>query len=228
MQTKHNFNGRLSIPSISPGTAALPFEMQPIMRLADEVVHGYELLYRGARPVSWSDVDRSVLAYFASRAQSNPVLYVNLSNETILTTPDEVFHEAAQKNKLVFELSESFVDVGKFDALAAKVNTLSAAGVRFAIDDFGSGLDGMKRLYAFNRIEAVKIDGGLLATTMSRPDAESALKALVANWRSSAIVTVAECVENDEMLSFARGLGVDMVQGWHIDALLAPSALLTA
>jgi EAL domain-containing protein (putative c-di-GMP-specific phosphodiesterase class I) len=206
--------------------APFSFEMQPIMGVADVCVHGYELLYRGVKPEQWSDVDRAVLSHFANQAQNKPRLFINLSNESILSIPSDVFLTASRRNDLVFELSESLIDIDSFAAVAEKVNSLSDAGVRFAIDDFGNGLDGLKRLYALKRIEAVKIDGELLKTTMGRPDAAMALKALVNHWHSSSICTVAEGIETAEVLIFVRDLGVDLVQGWHVDSLVAPALLI--
>jgi EAL domain-containing protein (putative c-di-GMP-specific phosphodiesterase class I) len=228
MPNTTNPNERILIPSTYTWVAPFSFELQPIVELITDLVHGYELLYRGDKAVGWPDIDRAVLSYFAGRAQHLPRLFINLSNESILTIPSEVFLDAGRKNNLVFELSESLIDISSFNAVAAKVNKLSDDGLLFAIDDFGSGLDGLKRLYALKRVGLVKIDGDLLMTTMNRPDAAKAIQSLVSHWQASSIGIVAEGVETAEVLNFVRAMGVDLVQGWHVDAWVAKSVLLTA
>lgn len=204
------------------------FELQPIMRADDGAVRGYELLYRGPRPKDWTSVDRSVLRYLAKVPLMLPTLFVNLANESVLAIPGEEFIAANAYNDIMFELSESLTDAISFKAIAEKVNNLAAGGLQFAIDDFGNGLDGLKRVYAYNQVHAIKVDGALLINCMRRPDAAQALKPLIANWRASSILTVAECVENPEIMAFAKEMGFELLQGWHIDAMLAAPALLTA
>lgn len=228
MQTPPNDNGRLDIPSIYEWMAPFRFELQPIMSVGDNGVHGYEMLYRGVRPDLWSDVDRAVLSYFAGAARHMDKLFINLSNESILSIPAEVFIQASAKNDLVYELSESLIEPHSFEAVTGKVDKLTEAGLRFAIDDFGNGHDGLKRIFALKRVEAVKIDGDMVKTAMHRPDARTALQGLIAQWRESSIFTIAEGIERPEIMAFACEIGVDLVQGWHVDALVAPPALLSA
>jgi len=228
MLTKSNLNRRIHITSECPGEIAYPFELQPILLLEREQVYGYEVLFRGARPERWSDIDSAVLSHFSTGARNLPRLFINLSNESLLDTSSAIFLAAAAQNDLVFELSETITDANLLPAITDKVNELAASGLLFAIDDFGSGFDGLKRLYSFNSIAAVKIDGGLLMTAMRRPDAAQAMCSLIQHWQSGAIMTIAECIEDQEVMDFAKGMGVQLVQGWHIDALVAPRVLKTA
>jgi len=93
-------------------------------------------------------------------------------------------------------------------------------GAKMALDDFGAGRDGLERLYAVRNVTAVKIDREFLLTCMQRQDARRMLSMLISQWRREGIKSVAEGVESEAMFAFARGLDVDLVQGWFVDRLV--------
>lgn len=201
----------------------LPFkyELQPLMHVVSGDTYGYELLYRGDPTVSWKHVDRQILDHLVRHKGHTPRMFVNLSNETLLEQPFELIIEAASNNDVIFEVSEAMVDAQQLPVLTERINTLIASGVRFAIDDFGNGMDGMMRFYSLAGCKSVKFDGAFLKVACQRPDAVRVLRSLVKMWKEFDIVTIAEWIENAEMLAFAVDLGVDLVQGWHIDSLVA-------
>ena len=200
------------------------FELQAIANAVDLSVYGYEFLYRGAvRPetsADWARVDRGVIRYLSEIAVGvEQPCFVNLSHESLLALPECAFTAATTLNDLRFEMSEAVAEGELFDQVCAKVNRLAANGVHFAIDDFGAGLDGSRRLYALDRVEVIKVDRDLLISAATRPQAARMLAASVASWRAARIKTVAEGVETAELLDFARRIGFDLVQGWHVDTI---------
>jgi EAL domain-containing protein (putative c-di-GMP-specific phosphodiesterase class I) len=207
---------------ISPGqiTNTLQFEQQPIMFLDDGKLVGHEVLFLQNPQSGWESIDRTVLEFLAHSRHSHQTLFVNLSNETLMNVPIDMFISAAKANDIIFEISESFSDAATFNSLIKKVNMLVEFGLRFAIDDFGSGRDGMHRLYSINNAAVVKVDGLFIQTSMMRKDAACMLKNLVQEWKQNGILTVAEGIETACILEFARSLGFDAVQGWHVDALI--------
>jgi len=203
------------------------FELQAIARAGDLSVYGYEFLYRGnAKPTSsaqWMAVDRAVLRYLAQEDECDgKPCFVNLSHESLLTTEEASFAAACARNDLRFEMSEAAAENALFDQVCEKINRLSSLGMQFAIDDFGAGLDGSRRLYALDSVAAIKVDRGLLVSAAGRPQAARMLEASVASWKSAGIATVAEGVESAELLEFAQRLGFDLVQGWHVDTIDPP------
>lgn len=198
------------------------FELQAIANTADLSVYGYEFLYRGeVRPISsaaWVRVDHGVLKYLGavSLGLGQPC-FINLSHESFMSIPDSAFYAASEKNELRFELSEAVAEGGLFEEVCNKVNRLIGCGMDFAIDDFGAGLDGSRRLYALDKVAVIKVDRDLLISAAGRSNAAKMLAASVASWKSAGIHTVAEGVETKELLAFAQGLGFDLVQGWHVD-----------
>ena len=200
------------------------FELQAIANTADLSVYGYEFLYRGmVRPTStagWVRVDQGVLKYLGAVALGlHQPCFINLSHESFMAIPDSAFFAAFEKNELRFELSEAVAEGELFDEVCNKVNRLIGSGMHFAIDDFGAGLDGSRRLYALDKVAVIKVDRGLLISAAGRSNAAKMLSASVASWKAAGIQTVAEGVETAELLAFAQGLGFDLVQGWHVDGL---------
>lgn len=210
----------LDVPTGAVDGGAIPFEMQPIMRLADGRVTAYELLYRGARPVDWTAVDAAVIRFLGEHRAGLSPLYVNLSNDVLMAHGIESFAQAAAANDITFELSESVSGHSERAAIAEKVNLLIGAGARVAVDDFGAGRDGLERLYAIRQVAAVKIDREFLLTCMIRQDARHVLSMLVAHWRREGMRSIAEGVETEAMFAFAQQVDVDEVQGWYVDSLI--------
>jgi EAL domain-containing protein (putative c-di-GMP-specific phosphodiesterase class I) len=203
------------------------FELQAIASAMDLSVYGYEFLYRGqTRPTSaadWTSIDEGVLRYLAEVPLGlDKVLFVNLSHESVLAVPEAAFDAATRRSDLRFEISEAVTEGALFEGVCNKVNRLISKGIDFAIDDFGAGLDGSRRLYALDRVAVIKVDRGLLVSAAGRAQASQMLAASVSSWKAAGIQTVAEGVETPELLEFARRMGFELVQGWHVD-LLAPA-----
>jgi EAL domain-containing protein (putative c-di-GMP-specific phosphodiesterase class I) len=203
------------------------FELQAIADAADLSVYGYEFLYRDkVRPTSaagWAKVDQGVLKYLGKITLGlDRPCFINLSHESFMAISEAQFLEASEKNELRFELSEAVAEGALFEQVCNKVNRLIGRGMHFAIDDFGAGLDGSRRLYALDQVAVIKVDRDLLISAAGRSNAAKMLAASVASWKVAGIQTVAEGVETAELLAFAQGLGFDLVQGWHVDTLAPP------
>lgn len=212
-------NPRYTVPSIDDPSRLILFEAQPIMAVEDSRIVGHELLYRGSHPVVWPSVDAALLKFLAV-ARDMPLMFVNVSNEGLLQVPLNDFVQASLRNSVIFELSESVSEYAQRDVIAAKVNALMDNGVRFAVDDFGTGRDSLERIYEIKPMAAVKVDRLFLQTCATRDDAAEMLGYLIQQWRKAGIWTIAEGVETLELFRFARSVGVEMVQGWHIDDLI--------
>ena len=202
------------------------FELQAIINTSDLRLYGYEFLYRGKiRPTSsagWRTIDQSLLNHLGIEgSEPGSVSFVNLSHESLLAIPDRVFILAAETSDVRFEVSEERADDEVFARVCEKVNRLSALGLQFVLDDFGAGIDGCRRLYSLDRVSAVKIDRDLLVSASLRPAAAGMLRASVAHWNETGIITVAEGVETPQLMEFALRTGFRLVQGYHVDTLAA-------
>ncbi|MFC5550186.1 EAL domain-containing protein [Massilia aerilata] len=223
--TKRPIFKRLDVPVGAQGGVSIPFEMQPIVQLADGRVKACELLYRGQRPADWASVDAAMLGFLSVPRPGLPPVYVNLSNDILMSRGADELARVATANDVTFELSEAVSGYGDRAAIASKVNELIGAGVRVALDDFGAGRDGLQRLYAIGNVAAIKIDREFLLTCMRRQDARRMLCMLVAQWRQEGVRSIAEGVEDNVMFAFAQAIEVDFVQGWFVDSLVAMQLL---
>lgn len=212
----------------SPGTKWLgceddeyQFVLQPIVKIKTGELEGYELLFRGEKNISWIDVDNYILNFLSGNRITSKDIYVNISNLGLLEIPNHIFSDASTKNNVIFEVSEKFDDADRFELISKRVNELIKSGLSFSIDDFGNGRDGLLRLYSFDHISSVKIDGEFLAKCFKRPDAARVLKNLISQWEQGGILTIAECIETEVMLDFVQSMGFSFAQGWYIDSIIS-------
>lgn len=90
---------------------------------------------------------------------------------------------------------------------------LGAMGCGFALDDFGTGTNSLSYLKALN-VNRIKIDGSFVRDIMSDRNSQATVKSIVELAKGLGIETVAEYVENDEIATEIRRLGVDYAQGY--------------
>lgn len=197
----------------------VPFIVQPIVGSKHGRIFGFEVLYRGEHPATqggWNAIDLSMLRFLAVHPVSF-ALFVNLSNETIMTIDEEVLFAVHHENNVFFEWSEAVSDDRTFKVVIEKINAWTKRGLRFVIDDFGAGRDGFERLFAVEHVAAIKIDRLLLQTLARNPMAHKIIGHVVKECARKDILTVGEGIETAEEWRMSEGLGMDLLQGWHID-----------
>lgn len=212
------FAKSIDLLQMVPGSSGevMPFIIQPIMRPFQTDVFGYEVLYRGRSSSKWRDVDLKMLR-FLSRIKVRVSLFVNLANETILTIDEDLLFAANRLNSIFFEWSEVVSNEEDFKHIVDKINAWTKRGLRFVIDDFGAGRDGFERLFAVERIAAVKLDGKFFRHATQNAMAEKIVEHVIKACSGNGILTVAEAVETASDYDLAEGLGFDLVQGRYVD-----------
>lgn len=210
---------QLHIDDTKHSGLAITFEQQPIVASAGQSVVGYELLYRGLRPAHWPVVDQVVLRYLKAYSGVRPTFFVNLSNETVLTEDLASYLSPAYRANTVFELTETITDAIEYRDVANRINSFTKQGIRFAIDDFGSGLDGLHRYAALDELAYVKLDRDFLRQAAASSKTGHIVELLVREWERTNTLTIAEGIETPFDLRFATNLGVQMLQGYLIDDL---------
>ncbi len=115
---------------------------------------------------------------------------------------------------LILEITETAVVANMDEArrLATKVREL---GCRFALDDFGAGFGSFYYLKHF-QVDLLKIDGEFVRGIANSEIDRRMVGAMVEIARSLELQTVAEFVEDEEVLDCIRRLGVDFAQGYHL------------
>ena len=119
-----------------------------------------------------------------------------------------------EASSLVFEISEATA-IANIDAAKKLIGGLREFGCRFSLDDFGSGFSSFFHLKHLP-VDFVKIDGHFVQG-MKNCSADRAIVSSINDIAHSfGKRTVAEFVENADVLRVLQESGVDFVQGYHI------------
>lgn len=94
-----------------------------------------------------------------------------------------------------------------------KVNALKALGVRFTIDDFGTGHSSLSHIKKLP-IDTLKIDRGFIHDCVNDASDRAIIQAIVSLARSLGLDVVAEGVETPEQFSLLREMGCTLCQGY--------------
>jgi len=117
-------------------------------------------------------------------------------------------------NHLCFEVTET-ATIANLAHATVFMRALRSCGCRFALDDFGSGLSSFGYLKQLP-VDYLKIDGVFVRDILDDPIDEAMVRSInqighVLNKR-----TIAEFVENEQVLALLRDIGVDFVQGFGV------------
>ena len=208
---------------------------QPVVRLADGVLHHHEALVRfeeGASPFAMvrmaeefdliEELDRAVIEQAARRLKADRTgklrLAVNVSGRSIVSTPfvqsleRMLVKDSRLPSRLIFEITESAA-IDDLDLANRHIQALRKAGSLVCLDDFGSGAASLSYLQSLT-VDVVKIDGRYVRDLASDGRDGALVRHLVRLCHELKVKTVAEMVETPEIEDAARKAGVDFAQGW--------------
>ena len=118
-------------------------------------------------------------------------------------------------SKIIFEITESAA-IDTLSVAVTFINTLKEYGCRFALDDFGTGEASFAYLKTLP-FDFVKIDGSIVKDIVDSPKDLALVKSINEVGHFLGKKTVAEFVENDDILARLRQMGVDYAQGYGIE-----------
>lgn len=124
----------------------------------------------------------------------------------------EIEAAGLQPDRVTAEITESSL-IADPVAAAARLACLRAAGVRIAVDDFGTGYASLAWLTTLP-LDLIKIDRGLILDLVGGRRAQIVVKALIALARELELQVVVEGVEEEEQLALLRDWGCDYYQGF--------------
>jgi len=219
-------------------------EYQPIVRLADERLMGFEALVRWRNPSTGDvlpgefiplaeDVGLVVpigrfvfvdacrrLTEWRRRAPSLDLrMHVNLSVQEVLEPDLDAF---VARNLRRFALSSDDIVLEITESAVIRSNTLSlgslarlrATGVHLCIDDFGTGYSSLRYLHQLP-FDAMKIDRSFVESTEGGLGSAPIVRMLVQLARSYGIDVVAEGVETRRQAEELIALDCEYAQGFH-------------
>jgi len=142
----------------------------------------------------------------SGKAFNNPSLLSFLKKE--LERPD------INAEKLIIEVTETTA-IENFTAAKKMISEISAIGVRFALDDFGVGFSSFQHLRHLD-VAYIKIDGSFIRQIGKLKEDQILVQAIADIAKASGKKTIAEFVENEEILNKVKAFGIDYAQGYHI------------
>lgn len=150
----------------------------------------------------------------------NVVLSINLSgmsfgDDELLQSLKKFFKKyKADPTKFIFEVTETAA-MRDIDEAQAFVAELKKMGSKFALDDFGVGFSSFFYIKHL-AVDYIKIDGSYIKNLDSSAEDRLFVKSLVDLATGLEIETVAEFVENQQILDELERMNVTYVQGYHL------------
>ncbi len=116
--------------------------------------------------------------------------------------------------KLVIELLED-ENINNQAEVKRFIKTIKSMGVKIAIDDFGSGYSNFVRLLEYEP-DYIKIDASLIKDIETNPNSYNIVEVIKKFADKQGFKTVAEFVENENILRIVTELGIDYSQGYFV------------
>ena len=188
-----------------------------------KVVSAYEFIEVAESMSIINRMDLMVIenAFIKIKAENyQGILFINLSPKSLIVGnyADSITQLIKQyeisKDHIVFEITERET-VKNFSVLEKFVMNLKMAGYKFAIDDFGSGFSSFHYIKKFP-IDYLKIDGEFIININKDKKDKAFVHSILTLAKELNVKTVAEYVEDEEIVKTLREMGVDYLQGFHI------------
>ena len=115
---------------------------------------------------------------------------------------------------IIFEITETAA-IRDLDKAIKFIKELRLLGCGFSLDDFGVGFTSFKYLKEMD-VDYIKIDGSFIRNLHKTQSDHIFVKAMADVARGLGIKTIAEFVENGEIVKILKEYGVDYGQGYFI------------
>jgi EAL domain-containing protein (putative c-di-GMP-specific phosphodiesterase class I) len=140
--------------------------------------------------------------------------YGDIRNKDLLFEIESFLREnEGLSHRLVFEITES-ESIENYDDMKGFINKFREFGVKFAVDDFGSGFSNFDYILAI-RPDFLKIDGSLVKTIEHNERSFILVKAIVQFSHEFGIEVIAEFVHSERVFEMLKKIGVDAFQGFY-------------
>ena len=170
------------------------------------------------------ELDRWVISEsiaLLAKSENIPSLAINISGRSFdePTLPHYIAEQLklfnVKPDRLLIELTETSA-VSDLQDAERFIEALHKTGCTTCLDDFGTGFSSFAYLKHL-KADVLKIDGLFIRDLPNERDNQVFVKSIVDVARGLGKKTVAEFVENADILEMLKRMGVDMVQGYHLD-----------
>ena len=128
---------------------------------------------------------------------------------------EELFNDKeVDQERIIFEITDT-TSIANYQSTNQLIDKIKSVGCVLALNDFGVEYPSLH--YLKNApVDYVKIDGSLIRQIDKNNDDKIFVKALIELAQAFGKKTVAEYVENEEILDILKKFGIDYAQGYHI------------
>jgi len=117
---------------------------------------------------------------------------------------------------ICFEITETAA-ISNFSQALEFISKLRTIGLHFALDDFGTGLCSYSYLQSLP-IDFIKLDGQFINGIKSEPMNRAIVESVSNIARTIGVLTIAEWVEDEDVIEELKDINIDYAQGYAIDA----------
>ena len=218
---------RQPIISLKSGDTNVPhYELlSRILDVKDNIIPPNEFIKVAERYGMICRVDRYVIKkafqyYVQEHFNTDVVISINLSGNTVCDPyildflKQELKKSKIKPHCICFEITETAA-ISSIAKARNVINELKTIGVKFALDDFGSGLSSFGYLKDLP-VDYLKIDGTFVKNMVNDEQDRAIVRSINEVAKIMNMQTIAEFVENEEILNSLREIGVDYAQGYGI------------
>lgn len=224
----------VSMSKQEPSTPAISFAFQPILHVNSGTVISFEALVRGSSNESaaqvFDQVDYEQRYAFDEllRLKAIPLaaelgigcnLNLNLlpgslelSDRAIVSTLAMAEQCGLRPEQITLEITEGEI-ISDYARFAHTINLHRGVGLKFAIDDFGSGYSGLNLLAEFQP-DSIKLDMALIRNIDTRGPRQAIVRGIIRTCTDLGIDIVAEGVENLREYQWCHDEGLEIYQGF--------------
>lgn len=193
------------------------------IEIDDKVISAYEFIEVAESMSIINRMDLMVIenAFIKIKEENyQGLLFINLSPKSLVVGnyADSITKMISaydiSRDNIVFEITERET-VTNFSVLEKFVINLKMAGYKFAIDDFGSGFSSFHYIKKFP-IDYLKIDGEFILNINRDKKDKAFVHSILTLAKELNVKTVAEFVEDEEIVETLKEMGIDYMQGFHI------------
>ncbi|RME92725.1 MAG: bifunctional diguanylate cyclase/phosphodiesterase, partial [Candidatus Hydrogenedentota bacterium] len=187
-----------------------PIEFIPLAEKNDEIFRLGEFVFQKAMQAQEK---------ISAQTGKNLLLSINISprqwlNKNLLAEFLEMLHKNNLSPKhFEFEITETFL-MKDPEVISKTIEQYKDQGMRFALDDFGSGYAGLQYLRDFP-VDTIKIDRSFVAGITKKYNIGRILKLLQIYASEFGIRIVAEGAEQEEEIKLLKDIGIQYVQGFY-------------
>jgi EAL domain-containing protein (putative c-di-GMP-specific phosphodiesterase class I) len=213
---------------------------QPILRMKENTILGFEALSRGPRGSGLDTADalfgaaakngldveldrlcrrRALLS--SGRIPSNAKIFVNTLPATMRDPQfrgqaliDFLDRAQVAPDRIVIEITEHLV-IENYLMFREELAYFRDLGMAFAVDDVGAGYSGLESI-AKLKPSYLKIDKALVRDVHANVVNRAMVKAIIALGHGIGSLVIAEGIQTEEETQVLRAMGVDFGQGYHL------------